>query len=214
MKRPKLFYTPGLISLLVIPVLFYIYQPAIKTQTVVKILVPMEDDPGQSPYFSRYTRSSVIASLKRKKINTVNLDSNHSLNERKLEFIAQEALKLKFYNDTTQVIKVRYSDETTYNEFVQLVNIMYRDGHKRYSLLDNEFYIFGEDPPEPHIEFKIPYFTCGYVGLKVEMEKTWQERLWEEINKYKLFIVNNGLLLAAFVLLIVIPTFLKIKRRI
>jgi hypothetical protein len=129
MKRPKLLYTPGLISLLVVPVLFYIYQPApIKTQTVIKFYVPKDD--YQLPNRLGYTRSLIKANLKGKKINTVYLNENHALNAKKLEFIAREALKLKFYNDTTQVIKVHFSDETTYNEFIQLVNIMYKDLHK------------------------------------------------------------------------------------
>ena len=146
MKRPKLFYTPGMISLLVVPVLFYMYQPTVKRQTVLKLFVPSEDKP--SPYL-RFSRSVVLAGLKGKKINTVYYDEDHSLNARRLEFIEQEALKLKFYNDTTQIIKVHFSNETTYNEFIQVLNIMYKNGHKRYTLLDNDIYDLGEPPPDP-----------------------------------------------------------------
>jgi biopolymer transport protein ExbD len=203
-----LFYTPGLISLLVVPVLFYVLQPTIKSQTVIKFFVPKED--YQSPYFSTFSRSSVKAALKGKKINTVYLDEHHPLNARKLEFVAGEALKLKFYHDTTQVIKVRFSDETTYNEFVQVVNIMHKDSHKRYALLDNDFYIFGETPPEPQES----YMICGLRNdvIPIQKVKTRQERFSEQINYYRSFIVNNGLLLSAFVLLIIVPVFLKRKR--
>jgi hypothetical protein len=146
-KRPKLFYTPGMISLLVVPVLFYFLQPTIKTPTILKLVVPREDRPEDrnSPYL-RFSRSAVMAALKGRKINTVYYDENHSLNVKKLEFIEQEAMKLKFYHDTTQVIKVHLSSDNTYGEFVQLVNIMVKDGHKRYTWIDDDFYIFGEDP--------------------------------------------------------------------
>jgi biopolymer transport protein ExbD len=150
MKRPKLFYIPGMLSLLVVPVLFYFYQPVIKTSTVLKLYLPKDVD-SKSPYIYSYSSGSIKAALKRKKINTVYLDGDHSLNAKKLDFIAQDALKLKFYNDTTQIIKVRFTDEATYGEFVQLVNIMYRDGHKRFGWMDNDFYIFGNPPPEPHV---------------------------------------------------------------
>jgi hypothetical protein len=144
-KRPKLFYIPGMISLLVLPVLFYIYQPEAKYKTQIKFILPKDDH--QSPDIPGYTHSMVKDYLKGKKINTVYLDDDHVLNDTKLEFIAREALKLKFYHDITQVIKVHLSDETTYGEFVQLLNIMIRDRHKRFSWMDDDFYIFGEELP-------------------------------------------------------------------
>lgn len=207
MKRPKLLYTPGLISLLVVPVLFYVLQPSIKPQTVIKFFVPAD-------YQSNYSRYSVTASLKGKKINTVYLDERHALNARKLEFIAGEALKLKFYHDTTQVIKVRFSDETTYGEFVQLVNVMYKDNHKRYAWLDDDFYILGEEPPEPELP-PIPYqcLLCNDVihTLQIQPVTTWQDKLWEHLNHVSSFIRNNALLLSAFVILIIVPIILKRK---
>jgi biopolymer transport protein ExbD len=214
MKRPKLLYTPGLISLLVVPVLFYFLQPPIKKQTVISILVPKEDH--QSSYGLGFSRVSVTAALKSKKINTVYFDGDHKLNARKLEFVAKEALKLKFYHDTTQVIKVRLSAETTYNEFVQLVNIMHKDSHKRYALLDDDFYIFGEEPPELELP-PIPYqcLLCNDVihTLKIQPATTWQDKLWEHLNHVNSFIRNNALLLSAFVILIIVPVILKRKTR-
>jgi hypothetical protein len=210
MKRPKLFYIPGMISLLVVPVLFYMYQPIEKKQTVLKFVLPT-DDLSSSPYFLKYSRLTVMGKLRGKKINTVYYNEDHSLNAKKLEFIAQEALKLKFYNDSSQVIKVRLSAETTYGEFVQLVNAMYRDKQKRYTLLGDDFYIFGEDPPEPNTNIDLPCLLCNDV-IYLEPEKTWQERFWEEVNKYKSLIINNALLLSAFVLLIAVPAILKRKR--
>jgi hypothetical protein len=206
MKRPKLFYIPGMLSLLVVPVLFYIYQPVIKTPTVLRLFIPTDD---KSPNLYRFSRYSVKAQLKGKKINTVYLDGNRKLNSKKLDFIADEALKLKFYNDTTQIIKVRFTDETTYGEFVQLVNIMYRDDHKRYALLDNDFYNLGDpplDPPDPH-GIKI----CGFGAdvIMTERVKTWQEKLSEQISYY--WSPKNALLLAAFVLLIAVPVVIKRK---
>jgi hypothetical protein len=203
MKRPKLFYVPGMISLLVVPVLFYVYQPVQKKQTILKFVLPNEDN--------AYT--SVKAHLKGKKINTVYYDDDHDLNAQKLEFIGQEALKLKFYHDTTQVIKVHLSADNTYGEFVQLVNIMYKDNHNRYTLLGDDFYIFGEYPPQPEVY----QFKCGLENdiipkLQVQPSTTWQDKLFEKLNNISSFIKNNALLLSAFVLLIIVPAIIKRKR--
>ena len=204
MKRPKLFYIPGMLSLLIVPVLFYKYQADIgKTQTVLRLSVPSDDNSPDQYKFSRY---AVKAALKGKKINTVYLSDDRKLNSKKLDFIANEGLKLKYYNDTTQIIKVHFTVGTTYGEFVQLVNIMNRDGHKSYVWLDDDFYILGEPPPDPHVTT----ISCGYYGHDViftKKEKTWHEKLWEEIRYY--WSPTNALLLAAFVLLIAIPVVIK-----
>ncbi|MBO9203572.1 MULTISPECIES: hypothetical protein [Niastella] len=147
MKRPKLFYIPGIISLLVIPVLFYyIFSlPVINRQPEIRFFIPKEE--WVRPY------------LKKKKINTVYLDDNHSFNDEKLAFIGQEAQKLMFYHDTTQVIKVVFSDKSTYGEFIQLINLMQKNSIKRYVLLNNGFYIFGDPPPEPPEENSYKHLT-------------------------------------------------------
>jgi hypothetical protein len=198
-KRPKLFYIPGMISLLVVPVLFYFFQPTPKKQTVLKIFVTREDRPeDRTSTILSFSRSAVMAELKGKKIKTVYYDEDHELNARKLEFIAQEALKLKFYHDTTQVIKVRLSSETTYGEFVQLINIMYKDKHKRYAWLDDDFYIFGEEPPAsemPSLPYKCLLCNDLIPTLQVQPAITWQNKLWERLNYVSSFIRNNALLL-------------------
>jgi len=105
---------------------------------------------------------------------------------------------------------VKFSPETTYGEFVQLVNIMNRDDHKRYAWLDDDFYILGDPPPGPESELEA-IRICGnhYDAIMREKEKTWKEKLWEETSYY--WSPQNALLLAAFVLLIAIPLVIKRK---
>ena len=204
MKRPKLFYIPGMLSLLIVPMLFYRYQADIgKTQTVLRLFVPTDDNSPNQYKFSRY---AVKAALKGKKINTVYLNGNRELNAKKLDFIAYEGLKLIYYHDTSQILHVKFTPETTYGEFVQLVNIMQKDGHKRYAWLDDDFYIFGDPPPDPNA---IPLYSGGPDVIFREKEKTWQEKLWEVISYY--WSPQNALLLAAFILLIAIPIVIKRK---
>lgn len=204
MKRPKLFYIPGMLSLLVVPVLFYRYQADIgKTLTVLRLFVPSDDNSPDQYKFSRY---ALKAELKGKKINTVYLNGNRVLNAKKLDFIAYESLKLMYYHDTSQVMHVKFTQETMYGEFVQLVNIMHRDDHKRYVWLDDDFYILGDPPPDPN---DIRLISGGPDVIFTEEEKTWHEKLWEEISYY--YSPQNALLLAAFVLLIAIPVVIKRK---
>lgn len=207
MKRRKLFYVPGMLSLLVVPVLLYLYQPTIKKQTCIRLFVPTDRKPMEgTDYFSRY---AVMDHIKRKKVNTVYLDDDHSLNNTKLNFIGQETLRLKFYNDTTQVIKVHLDDEVTYNDFIQLMNVMLISEQKRYALIDNDLYIFGEAPPDPP-GIKIQTWVCGFEPIvKV---KTWKEKTLMWLNNSWSLITNNALLLSAFALLIIVPVLIKLKR--
>jgi hypothetical protein len=205
MKRPKLFYIPGMLSLLVVPVLFYLYQPDVKSSTVLRLFIPTDDNSPSQYSFSRY---AVKAQLKGKKINTVYLNGDRRLNAKKLDFIAYEALKLKYYHDTSQILHVKFTAETTYGEFVQLVNIMHKDDHKRYAWLDDDFYILGEPPPDPNA---IPLYSGPYGPdvIMTEKVKPLQEKLSEQISYY--WSPQNALLLAAFVLLIAIPVVIKRK---
>jgi len=137
-KRKKLYYVPGLISAVFVPIIFYCKKPEIKQQVAINFYLP-SDKPYQP-----YSSNNLLRELNRKKIFTIALDKNHQQNERKLEFIRHEARKILYYNDVSTTIKVSFSNETNYGEIVALLNIMVSDEHKRYGLIGNDFYIFFE----------------------------------------------------------------------
>ncbi len=94
-----------------------------------------------------YSMEAVMEEISRKKIILVELKGNFEEDKKRFEFIRQEARRLKYTYDTTSVLHVHFPKESTYGQFVYLNDMMQEDKHKRYLVTDNEFYIFGENPP-------------------------------------------------------------------
>jgi len=88
----------------------------------------------------------LLKELKKKKIMQITLDEKHEQNEKKLVFFRHEARRIKYFNDNSIVIKVSFTNETTYQEVIDLLNILIADEHPRYALVGNDFYVFGELP--------------------------------------------------------------------
>ena len=139
-KRKKLYYVPGLISAIILPIVFICKTPKLKQQVAFEFYLPSDK------VYQRYSSVNLIRESKKKKILEIALDNNHEQNQKKLELIRHEARKIKYYNDVSTVIKVSFSNESTYGEVVGLLNIMISDEHKWYGLIGNDFYIFNEVP--------------------------------------------------------------------
>jgi hypothetical protein len=65
----------------------------------------------------------------------IELDGDRETNQKKIELIKYEARKLKYTKDTTTVINISLTNETTYSELVQLIDLCYADKHKRFTLI-------------------------------------------------------------------------------
>ena len=99
---------------------------------------------------SLFSSLYVLNLIKNKKQIQAELDDDKLTNQKKLSFIQYEARKLKYSKDTNSVINISLTNEVSYSEVLQLFNICFEDGHKRFALLKNRFIIFGEYPsPKP-----------------------------------------------------------------
>lgn len=139
----KIFYAPGIVSLFgQVFIILFCFNPTTPTQrkeTVIKHYLPSDNS---KDFFSGYTL--LEKGIKGKKLIQLELTDEITEDNKKVDFIQSEARRLKFTHDTTTVIKIYLSDEITYGRFVELINIMLKDNHKRYALWKNYFYIFGE----------------------------------------------------------------------
>ena len=103
------------------------------------------DDPGE--IFSGPGALSEWKKLKKQFIN-VDLTGVYTEDIKRLDFIKMEARRLKYTYDTVHILKVHFTNENTYGQFIQLASIMQKDLHKRYMFYQDDFYILGEAPPE------------------------------------------------------------------
>jgi hypothetical protein len=145
MRRKKLYYVPGLISLISLPILvFCLFPKGQKQLTVIRMLLP-SDKISNDRYVIRYSRDYVLNSIKSKKIIEVNLNKYGPFHEtdsleNKFKFISKQLDSLYMSNDTTTVIKVDLGDSSTYGQFVWLVNQTLIRQWKRWAYVDNCFY--------------------------------------------------------------------------
>ena len=96
----------------------------------------------------KYSTQALLEEVSHKKIIFVKLKGDPDEDRKRFEFIRQEARRLEYTNDTASVIHVRFPKESTYGQFVYLTDMMQEEKHKRYGITGDDFYIFGENPPE------------------------------------------------------------------
>jgi len=157
MKRRRLYYVPGLISIIGLPLLLFFYWPReTVAPTCLKVFLPTDrkDDPGMIGF----SKETVYKSLKGKKITTIDLDVERFYKgdnrtqyvfSQKLHFVSQEIERLEFTNDTSSVLKIQFGANNTYGDYVWVLNQLFLYKVKRYAFVDNDFYMFA-DPPLDH----------------------------------------------------------------
>lgn len=145
--RKKIYYVPGLISLIFLPIIFFAILPSTKTFTVFNYVVPTS---SKTTSTWAYSGENFMKQMSKKKIITFYLSNDHEFTKEEFTIIKLEVLKSKFTCDTNHVIAIHFSDSLYYGEFIRLLNMMYKYQFKRYGEWKNIFYIFGEEPPDPN----------------------------------------------------------------
>jgi hypothetical protein len=117
MTRKIRYYVPGVISLLGLPILLWIYTPHRKPRPrVLSMFFPCEGPDASRYGFSKY---SFLQEIKNKKLLCVDFNDtaqsrNRDFYARKLNFISQEIGRMQFSDDTTVVLKIKFGHSNTY----------------------------------------------------------------------------------------------------
>lgn len=157
MKRRRIYYVPGLISIIGLPLLLFFYSPKeAVAPTCLKVFLPT--DRKDDPALKRFSTEMVYKSIKDKRIITIDLDverfsegdkrTQYVFNQ-KLNFVSYEIERLEFTNDTSSVLKVQFGANNTYGDYMRVLNQLFLYKVKRYAYADNDFYVFA-DPPIDH----------------------------------------------------------------
>lgn len=119
-----------------------------KHETIVKLFLP-DDKSYKDSLIRGFSAPDFLADWKNQKKNFIRVDLTGEAEEdkKRFDFIRSEARRLKYTFDTLNILKIHFTNENTYDEFVRLVNIMTLDRIRRYMFYKDDFYILGEAPP-------------------------------------------------------------------
>jgi hypothetical protein len=226
MKRKKIFYVPGLISILGLPILLLIMGPDDPVeQTAMRLYLPSDRDspsPSGTISFDRYWINQV---LKKKKIVEVDLDYRPSVLHpeynayRKSSFVLSEMGRLQFTHDTSEILKINFTEETSYGEFVWALNNATVFCFKRYFYIDDALYLLPNSPPPPKIRDKLePLYLDDYDPdvrhfLQPTRWEMFQRRVYWEWRDLEACLRYNYMFASGFLLLIIIPGLIGTVRR-
>jgi hypothetical protein len=148
MPGKKIFYVPGLISLLGIPILFYLYRPADKpVQTVIKLFLPFDSIPDDRLLY--FSKAYIYKCLENKRIETITflepkLVETDYINLKRFQLIESEIAKLVFLQDSNFVVKIPFTNNTSFGDVVYILNLATLYQIRRYAIMDDAVYLFSQ----------------------------------------------------------------------
>ena len=222
MKRNKIFYVPGLISILGLPILLAFWGPEDPVQTTaMRLFLPSDQKPPPGVVtFNRYEFNRL---LKTKKIVETELHDRPSILHpeynayRTSNFVLSELARLQFTHDTSEVLKVHFGEETIYGEFVWALDNATLFGYRRYVYLDDDLYYLPNPPPRP-VKLEDLYIESypAIVRPSPPPPTRWQRFLtwvdWQWLY-LKFYLRYNYVLISGFLLLILLPGIVGTVRR-
>lgn len=190
-KHRKIFYFPGMISLLVLPLIclfnFYINQAFTDYRCI--------DIHLGGGCFNNDTE--LIFYKKQRNFKTIYLTEDQELNEFKINEIRIKTKDLFIKNDSVNGIKINF-EKSNYQNFITVLENIFIDDVNTYVLENNEIIVFNI-PPKKSTNQSKPFriINCGYYEANKDYwEKLEQERKHEE--NIKLFKQNWVIFLAYF----------------
>jgi hypothetical protein len=224
MRRKKIWYVPGLISILGLPVLLLIWGPDDPVHhNATRIFIP--SDRQDSSKTMSFNREGVARLLEKKKIITIDLDdlpsgtrSEFNIYQRS-GLVLSELARLQFTHDTSEVLDVHLDEESTYGQFVWLINNAIVFHFKRFVYLDDDIYFFPNPPP---VRYKLNELTINIptepIILKITGHKPTRWEVfcrwifWEKLEA-ETILKFNRVLITGFLALILLPAILAIGKR-
>ncbi len=145
MKRGRIYYVPGMISLVFLPVLCYFYLiPYNKTERCLEITMPDKYSP-KNIYENKARFNTSVLSLAENKRNYVSfvLNGNKETTHNKLDSFDNRLQVLICQKDTLNGLHLVFGDGFTYGSFIKALNICYKDSFASFMVYENQlWYLF------------------------------------------------------------------------
>jgi len=159
-KRKKILYIPGLLSLILIVPLcsFYFYSNNYFVR--YKVLEVMWLNKSNDNEYNLNTFNYITS---RKNIN-IELIGDDKIDKERLRWGQSEINKLLKSKDTSLGVHFHFSKTTTYESFIRVLNICIIEGATTYTPYEDEFWVVNEIP-EPPVENE--RFICDVPPINI-----------------------------------------------
>lgn len=178
----KIYYVPGLISALLIPVLFWYYITPYIDFTVANIIdiqLPSQDKNANEDKNGIGT----FLPLKHDHYTKINIESNEA--KKNSNLYVSEIRKLKNQNSQNTGIEFILNEKNTYGDFVSLLNDFHISKHEYYGIdLETGNLVVSSDYPKPkESDEKIECLLCHDNFVNTEaFEQNFIQQSFENIK--------------------------------
>jgi len=223
MRRKKIYYVPGLISIVALPILLFFLGPEDPIElNVLKLKMPAKTKEQLGN--QQFTIETFNTALVNKKITTIDINEGAWAGQAQntaRSLVLSEIENIHSGNDTNVVLKVHMGKDCSYGNFIWTLNQALIFDFKRYALIDNELYFFPPtqcreylepaDLPVVSMEFPKVKKPTRWALFKMDIENKW-DRLWYEFEYLFYRQQQNKMAGIGFLLLIVLPGVIKIRQ--
>ncbi|KFF05029.1 hypothetical protein [Flavobacterium reichenbachii] len=191
-KRKRIFYVPGMISLVLIPLFcfYHFYKvDAFKVNAGINLHLPNKES------FFEYK----IPSLRKYKV--FNFNENEISEKKKLQDMQLYLRKLANNKDTINGIKIHFGLKTNYDVFIRTIDILDEENAPDWTINENDIYILGSTNTYKKVKDTIQYDTmnCGTLEI-MRRQAYWEqkEKIEEEKHNFQLSFFKQKWILISF----------------
>ncbi len=181
----RIFYVPGLISLVVLPMIFWhFYSIQHKKSNLRTMSVAWVNDNYLKRiwnWFPATTWDSIQGFHPSRNFELLTLTGNESYDQVKLNYFQIRMREILSSNDSINGVKIHFTPLTSYNSVVKSINLCKVEGAKIYWPYKDNLY-FWHEPPVTEKITRNTFPLCGGSIIKYIDERTYWEKLYDNIK--------------------------------
>lgn len=205
-KHHKIFYIPGIISLIFIAIIFYYFGNKYKKSIDLRVMEIVWFEPE---LLERYPHWFTKPFPPKRNYLKINLTGENRNDKTKLDFSQIHIRELIAKNDSLNGIQFHFADSSKYWTFIRAMDILEIEKAKNYVTFENDLFFF-IIPPDTNYE-KLPLMICGgSFNEDYTPKPTWIEIIQEKVQ---IIFQSSWLLILSFLPIIFISIFSLIKTK-
>lgn len=207
----KLRYIPGIISIILLPILGIWYMNKHNYFQQFGALDIAYPDIEEDEEFEQYIREDFTFDYRN--YTEITLDGNKEESKKKFQYVDNFTNKIIETKDTINGLKIHLGNQATYNEFIQLLNVLWEKPREIIWTIDNDTFILaGKDWSEYPIASADDFLICGGAFFTEEEPKSTFQQIWKNL---KTQFSQNKIIYSAYIVfvLIVLVNFVQQRKK-